>query len=182
MKMLNGRWIQGCHPDPGSCPKGDLHDWFILDYELEPNGATCDVVEDKVCLKCERKSLAATALKEKRSCKVEENTSRREQALKILNAKEKPLQADRPNRFVWFFRLSDGSNQCTEYQTDGRAQAMTQLTQDYGAEPVDAVRRELTFAEYAGLLRCNYEGYGQLVYSAIQDFFFRNDPRGEELT
>ena len=85
-----------------------------------------------------------------------------------------------PNRFLWFFRLSDGGNQCTEYVTDDREEAMDWLEVEYGEVPTDAVRRELTFHEYVGLLRCNYEGPGEKVYEAIQDFFFRCDPREDK--
>jgi len=85
-----------------------------------------------------------------------------------------------PNRHVWFFRLAGGGNQCTEYRTSEKEAAMRLLHDEYGETAVDAVRRELTFFEYAGLLRCNYEGYGRQVYQALQDFFFRCDPRGHK--
>lgn len=85
------------------------------------------------------------------------------------------------NRHVWFFRLLLGGNQCTEYDVENKEAAMRLLQFEYGETAVDAVRRELTFPEYAALLRCNFEGHGDAVYQALQDFFFRCDPRHDAL-
>lgn len=84
-----------------------------------------------------------------------------------------------PNRFIWFFRIEGGGNQCAEYypDTEDRDEAIDWLRLEYGNRATHAIRRELTFAEYAGLLRCNFEGHGEKVYAAMQDFFFRCDPR-----
>jgi len=90
--------------------------------------------------------------------------------------------SDLPNRLVWFFRLDGGGNQCTEYDTSDQAEAINWLESEYGVKAIGAIRRELTFPEYAGLLRCNFEGHGEQVYQAIQDLFFRCDPRKRSST
>ena len=100
------------------------------------------------------------------------------------DASKEPIPQEhggQPNRFVWFFRLDEScevGNACAEYRTDNRDTAIEWYEQEYGGRVLDARRRELTFAEYAGLLRCNFEGHGRKVYAAIQDLFFRCDPRG----
>lgn len=90
------------------------------------------------------------------------------------------MSSSQPNRQVWFFRLRDGGNQCTEYVTRSKSEAMRCLKSEYGVVASDAVRRELTFEEYSGLLRCNPMHNGGDAYEAIQDFFFRCDPRAGE--
>ena len=87
----------------------------------------------------------------------------------------------KPNKFIWFFRLANGGNMCHPYNTECDETAILYIEKEYGVKVTAAVRRELTNDEYKGLLLCNGEGYGaQEVYAAIQDVFFRFDPRASE--
>lgn len=83
------------------------------------------------------------------------------------------------NKFIWFFRLEGGGNQCTDYPTKNESGAIERLFSEYGRRATGAVRRELTSDEYHALLRCNFEGQGNQIYQAIQDLFYRIDPRKE---
>lgn len=83
---------------------------------------------------------------------------------------------------VWFFRLEGGGNFCMSYVTEDKDKAVQTLEREYGYKAVDAVMIDLTAEEYAGLLRCNYRGYGERVYPAIQDLFFRSEKLEEALT
>jgi hypothetical protein len=101
-----------------------------------------------------------------------------------MSASDQPVvTASQPNRWVWFFRVreKDGSqgNLCTEYQTRSVQIATDWAWQEYGRRVLEARRRELTFEEYAGLLLTNRSESEHLrrVYAAMQDLFFRCDPR-----
>ena len=98
----------------------------------------------------------------------------------LKNNRSKTMLA-KPNKFIWFFRLANGGNMCHPYNTECDETAILYIEKEYGVKVTAAVRRELTNDEYLALLRCNMEGYYSQTYAAIQDFFFRCDPRaGDE--
>lgn len=95
------------------------------------------------------------------------------------------MTTKQPNRFLWFFRIreDDGiGNLCCEYQTECMHVASVTAEREYGVHVLAAQRRELTFEEYAGLLMTNRSESEHLkrVYKAMQDFFFRCNPRTNE--
>ena len=97
----------------------------------------------------------------------------------LKNNRSKTMLA-KPNKFIWFFRLAHGGNMCQSYDTECEATAILYLEKEYGVKVTAAVRRELTNDEYLALLRCNMEGYCGQGYAAMQNFFFRCDPRAND--
>ena len=87
-------------------------------------------------------------------------------------------------RFVWVFEVmeppSDG--ECvwklvkyiaTEYDTEWHSEARSMAAKEYGYTIRGAQRRELAFAEYCALLRCNNEGeHNEEVFQAMLRIVF----------
>ena len=88
------------------------------------------------------------------------------------------------NRWLWFFRMEESGrvrNGCAAYETADPSEACAWYESEYGGHVLEARRRELTFHEYCGMLLCNRDGseHPKKVYEAMQDLFFRVDPRIE---
>ena len=82
-----------------------------------------------------------------------------------------------PNKFIWLFRVrEEPGNICFEHSTRDPTIAKVVCVAKWGVTPISAVRRELTFNEYRALLMTN-RAETEEVYAALQDFFYRCDPR-----
>ena len=87
-------------------------------------------------------------------------------------------------RFVWVFEVMDGPGSdvnpwkfvkyiATEYDTASQSEARAMAQREYGYAIRGSQRRELTFAEYCAVLRCNNEGeHIQKVWQAMLRIVF----------